>query len=178
MKNNVLVRVLSLFIGICFIITGVNFVMSPIEATYTIINWLGILLILVGVLKIIRYTQHDVFRTGGFLVSSILDIVLGVFIMGHNVTSIKAFTMLLGFWQLFSGISLIAASIDMKKLRFPRWWLGIITGAFGTIFGYLLLKDNVIASIYVSLVVGINLIIYGLTYISTFLGIKKNSSNY
>ncbi len=164
---------ISLLIGIALILTGVTFFVYPIEGTITIINWIGISLIVIGALKIIRYLTHRVFRTGGFLVSAILDIILGIFILGHNITTINALVLLLGFWQLFSGISAIASAIDLQRLRLQRWWLGLIYGAIGIIFGYIIIKETEIGVLYISMLTGINMIMYGVLYISTFLVLDK-----
>lgn len=164
---------ISLLIGIALILTGVTFFVYPIEGTITIINWIGISLIVIGALKIIRYLTHRVFRTGGFLVSAFLDIILGIFILGHNITTINALVLLLGFWQLFSGISAIASAIDLRRVRLQRWWLGLIYGAIGIIFGYIIIKETEIGVLYISMLTGINMIMYGVLYISTFLVLDK-----
>lgn len=168
---------ISLFIGLILIITGVSFLFNPLEATVSIINWIGFALIITGFLKIVRYFSHNLFRSGVFLITSILDIILGVFILGNNITSLKILVTVLGFWQLFSGISGIAASIDLQRAKVQRWWLGIIYGVISIVFGYILIKDMQLASIYISFLVGLNMILYGSVYISTFLAIDQIPKN-
>ena len=137
------------------------------------VNVIAIFLIAIGVLRVIRYFTDDMFKTGIFLVGGILDIILGIIVISNQPVSVAAFTTFIGFWQLFSGVSEIVISIDLKRFEMPRWWLGLIAGAFGIILGYMLIQDTVLSSIYISLLVGIYMIVFGVTFISTFFGLSK-----
>ncbi len=171
MKTRSLAKILSLLIGLSLIITGVMFLFNPIAASLTIVTWLGILLLVTGIMKVVRYFSHDNFRKGGFLVSAILDIILGVYVLRHNIVSIKALGVVIGFWQLFSGISSLAAAIDLKRAGLARWWVGIVTGTIGIIFGYVLIRNMEIATMYMSAIVAVNMVVYGSSYIMTYAGI-------
>lgn len=166
-------RWISLIIGILLIVNGVIFIANPIESVITLVNVIAIFLMMVGILRIIRYFTDDMFKSGVFLVGGVLDIILGIIIISNQPVSVAAFTTFIGFWQLFSGVSEIAISIDLKRFNMPRWWLGILTGIFGIILGFMLIKDTVFSSVYISLLVGIYMIAFGITFISTFFGLGR-----
>lgn len=165
---------LSLLIGILLTISGVIFIMNPIESVIALVNLIAVFLIIIGILRIIRYFTDNMFKTGLFLVGGVLDIILGVLIISNQPMSVVTFTTFIGFWQLFTGVSEIAISIDLKRLGLPRWWLGIIAGIFGLILGFLLIRNTMFSSIYISLVVGIYMIALGITFVSTFFSLRRN----
>lgn len=155
---------ISLLIGILLIISGIIFFSRPIASLMSLVNILSIILIIIGVLRIIRYFTDRMFKSGAFLVGGILDILLGILIMYNQPFSVVAFTTFLGFWQIISGVSEIAISIDLKKFNLPRWWLGIISGILGIIIGFMFINNPASSSIYIA----VYLIFYGITFISTF----------
>ncbi len=160
---------ISLLMGILLIINGFIFFTRPLDSLISLVNILSIILIAVGVLRIIRYFTDKIFKTGSFLIGGILDILLGILIIINQPFSIIAFTTFLGFWQIVSGVSEIAISIDLKRFNFPRWWLGLILGILGIIIGFMFINNPASPSIYI----GVYLIFYGITFISTFFGISK-----
>lgn len=155
---------ISLMIGVLLILSGVIFFSRPIESLLSLVNIISFIFIMVGVLRIIRYFTDRIFKSGAFLVGGILDILLGILIIYNQPFSIIAFTTFLGFWQIVSGVSEIAISIDLKKFNLPRWWLGIISGILGIIIGFIFINNPASSSIYISFY----LLVYGITFISTF----------
>lgn len=166
-------RWISLIIGILLIINGIIFIANPIESVITLVNVIAVSLIAIGVLRVIRYFTNDMFKSGVFLVGGILDVILGILIVSNQSVSVVTFTTFIGFWQLFSGVSEIVVSIDVKRLGLPRWWLGLISGILGIILGFMLIRNLVFTSVYISMVVGIYMLVFGITFISTFFGLNK-----
>lgn len=166
-------RWLSLFIGILLIIGGGLHLFNPIEGTIAVVKLFSIILILIGIIRIIRYFSSYVFKTGSFLIGGILDIVLGTIMYRNLETSALAFGILIGFWILFNGIIEIAAAIDFKKLDIKRWWLALITGIIGVVFGFLLINNPLFSAIYLNTIIALYLFISGISFISTFFVLSK-----
>ncbi len=173
MKNIKTARILSLILGILLIVAGFLALINPIDTSLALISWVGILLLITGLIRTIRYFTNDLFRSGVFLVGAILDIILGIYMVGNNVTSLKALTMVIGFWELFGGIASIAASIDFKRFSVQRWWMGLISGALSIVFGYMLITDLHLGLVYISVLLALHLFMNGLVYISTSLALKN-----
>lgn len=173
MKGINVARWLSLIVGILLVISGVVHLLNPIESTIALIQLFSMILITIGVLRIIRYFSSDIFRTGAFLIGGGLDIVLGIIMFKNLETSALAFTSLIGFWVLFNGIIEIAAAIDFKHLEVKRWWLTLITGILGIVFGFLLINSQLLSAIYLTSLVAMYLFISGISFISTFFALSK-----
>lgn len=162
-------RWISLVIGILLIITGITFFKYPIESLMSISLLLAIMFIAIGVLRLIRYFTDDMFKTGSFLVISILDIILGLLIIFSQPLSALTLGMILAIWIMFTGVTEIAVSLDLKRFEVPRWWLGLISGIIGVILGFMMIRNPALSSIYI----GMYVILYGITFISVFFGLTS-----
>ena len=163
----------SLVLGILSIIAGVLFIINPLDATVIMVNVFGVYFIISGILRIIRYFSSPWFRTGGFLVSGILDVVLGFIMIRNSLASTVALSFLIAFWVLIQGITEIATSFDLKNLGLPTWWLNLIIGILGVIFGFLLLGNFNLASAYITVLTASYLFIMGIGLITMFFTISN-----
>ena len=77
-------RWISLSLGILLIILGFMFFSNPMESLITLSIWIALMFILTGILRTIRYFTDDMFHTGAFLITSILDILLGVLMIAKE----------------------------------------------------------------------------------------------
>ncbi|HLR20482.1 MAG TPA: DUF308 domain-containing protein [Tissierellaceae bacterium] len=162
-------RWISLFLGILLFALGFMFFANPKESLITLSTWIAFIFILAGVLRIIRYFTDGVFHTGSFLITSILDIVLGILMIASNPSTALALGTLISFWITFSSIAEIAISIDLKKVGVSTWWIGLLTGILGIILGISMIRDPLLSSIYI----GSYIVLYGVTFITTFFGITS-----
>lgn len=172
MKNLNVAKWLSLIAGILLIITGFILFINPIETTLALVQTISIIFILMGIVKVIRFFTDEIFKSGMFLIGGILDVILGVMMIYNRPASTVAFIWLIGFWQLFQGVNELVLSIDIKRLGFKRWWLGIIAGIIGIIFGFMLINDLMLSTIYISVSLGVSMFMFGATFISTFFSIS------
>ena len=172
MGNLNLSKWLSLIIGILLIITGFILFVNPIETTLALVQVISILLIIMGIVRIVRFFSNEIFKSGMFLIGGILDIVLGIIMIYNRPATTIAFLWLIGFWQIFHGINELVLSIDIKQLGFKRWWLGILAGIIGIIFGFMLINNLMLSTVYVSVSIGISMFMFGVTFISTFFSIS------
>lgn len=173
MKKHGFVKWISLLIGVLFILSGIMTFLNPLITASAILLYIPYMLIVVGILKIIRYFMSDAFRVGSFLVSGIMDLLVGYLILKHMSTAALTFSILIGFWVFIGGVTEIANSIDLKNAHFDRWWLGLISGIVGLILGYMLLTNRALTAIYVSTVFAIYLLVLGTSLIALFFQIHK-----
>ena len=162
-------RWISLIIGILLIITGVIFFTNPVGSLISLAYLIACMFIATGILRVIRYFTGSIFRSGSFLILSILDILLGIAMLYTQPFTAITLAMFLGFWEMFTGVSEIAISIDLKQIEMPRWWLGILSGILGIILGVMIIKTPALSSLFIA----IYAIIYGLTFVSTFFALRK-----
>lgn len=159
-------RWISLSLGILLIILGFMFFSNPMESLITLSIWIALMFILTGILRTIRYFTDDMFHTGAFLITSILDILLGVLMIANNPLTALALGTFVSFWVMFSSIAEIAVSLDLRKVGIPTWWLGVLTGILGIVIGIKIVGNPLLSSIYI----GFYVVLYGITFISTFFG--------
>ena len=152
---------------------GIIFILNPMKSVLTLVTAIGILLTATGFVRVIRYFTDSFFRKGMFLVGGVVDIVLGVLILKHPTLSVNTLTLFIGFWQLFSGITEIGLSLDLKRYSVSRWWLSLLSGILGTVVGYLFITNRGISAAYISLVAGIYMLFLGVTFVSTFFVFKR-----
>lgn len=176
-KANV-ARWLSLIIGILFIISGIINFLNPVLTTVSLVQFIAIMLMATGLLRVIRFFSNDLFRVGSFLMAGILDLILGFLMIKNMTISVLTFTVLVGFWVLGNGIAEIASSIDLKMIGLSRWWLGLISGIIGVVFGFFLITNQGLSTIYISTMFSVFVIILGVNFISTFMALTKLKRKY
>ncbi len=114
------IKWMSLAIGVLLIITGVIFYMNPMETLVSLSYWLVAIFIATGIMRIVRYFVSDIFKHGSFLIIGIVEVLLGVLMIYTQPITALTLAVFIGFWQLFTGVSEIATSLDLKNLDFPR----------------------------------------------------------
>lgn len=174
MKNAVSVaKWSSLLIGILALILGFVSIFNPLETSVTLVYVIGFLFILAGIVTIVRYFQTSWFRSGAFMVGGVLSILMGIIMLRHTTASTIALTYLIGFWVLVQGIIDIATSFDLKKFGLSTWWLTLISGILGIIFGIMLLGNFGLAVIYVTVLISIYFFAAGISLITMFFSLSN-----
>lgn len=148
---------------------GIIFYKYPLDSLLSLAYFIGMLFVVVGILRVIRYFSDYMFKSGSFLILGILDILMGIIMLYTQPFTALTLAMFFGFWEVFSGLSEIVTSIDLKQVGLPRWWIGVLGGVLGILLGIMLIKNPALSSIYL----GIYAFLYGLTFISTFFALSQ-----
>ena len=164
----------SLIIGILLILSGIMFYTNPMATLVSVSTWIAVVIIATGIIKIIRYFANDVFKQGSFLIIGILEIVLGSIMISTQPVTALTLAMFVGFWEIFTGVSEMVTSMDLRKFDFPRWWVGFISGVLGIVLGFMIIKNPTLTGTLVS----IYAIVYGITFVSTFFAINTLLKKY
>ncbi len=107
---------LILLSGIIFVIAGVLLVANPLKGVLTLALILAAFLLVEGIFKIIYAFQMKSTQNWGWvLVSGIISLVLAILIWAQWPTSIVIIGLLVGFYILFSGISMVMLSIAARS---------------------------------------------------------------
>lgn len=167
------VRWLSLVAGILLIALSIINMLNPVEFTVSLVTFFAASLIVLGVIRIIRYFSWTVFSTGSFLIGGILDVLLGVLMLKNKLASVQVLLILVGFWVLTNAIYQIAISIDFKKVGIKNWWIDLLTGIIGVIMGIMLLGDFGLSTYFTAVLISVYTLMFGIAFISTFFGITK-----
>lgn len=169
-KSNIkTARTLSLIQGILLIILGIIFIANPLTSLVSLGMLVSVLVLVSGIIGIIRYFSSSYFTGGAYLVMSILEIILGIILYRSMPFTSLALGIIVGFGVLFSSVSQIAISLDLRHFGFDRWWLNLIAGILGIIVGFMLVSDPGLTPIYV----GIYGLVYGISFISIFFALGR-----
>ena len=107
---------LILLSGIIFVIAGVLLVANPLKGVLTLALILAAFLLVEGIFKIIYAFQMKSTQNWGWvLVSGIISLVLAILIWAQWPASIVIIGLLVGFYILFSGISMVMLSIAARS---------------------------------------------------------------
>lgn len=97
--------------GILFVLVGIYMIVSPHTSYVALGFFFGLVILLAGVAELLRVTRDTgPANRGWHLFIGILDIILGIVLMGHIAASVAILRIIVGLWFLFKGISLAAFS--------------------------------------------------------------------
>lgn len=164
---------LSFVSGVIMILLGVVYLLNPKAGALTLVRLIGILILVMGILRIVRYFTSEYFRFGGVLVSGIVDTLVGVLILFNVPVAALSFSLLLALWVLVGGLFSIAKSLDLKRIQIPFWWIQLLSGVISTVFGVMLLGNTTLSAFYVSLLVAIHMFVTGGNFIALFFAFRR-----
>jgi uncharacterized membrane protein HdeD (DUF308 family) len=144
--------------GLIFIALGVYMICQPAESFVTLGFLFGLILFLTGVAELLRVTRERTQANRQWhLMLGIIDILLGIILMGHVATSMAILRIILGLWFLFGGASLLLFS------RYGGRSLMLLIGAILIlVFGLLVLFNPTFGDMTIILWTAIAFIITGL----------------
>ncbi len=156
-----------LIIGILMILGSIWLFKTPIGGFSGIIMFFSMLIFISGLLSIFYAfsNKDDIDNWGLFLAGGILDIVVGFLLMKYPAKAVLLFSVFIGFWLLFRGISTISTSFKFKKEGESNWfWI--------LLFGILITGFAVMAILYKPLLGGAYLA-YMLAFAFFFIGVAN-----
>lgn len=108
---------LSLIIGLICICLGFIVLVNPVSSYYTFAIWMGLAILLSGVMGLVQSfsSKNIIVRRGWQIVSSILDIIIGVLLLSNMFLSAMILPLLLGFWLLYRGGAMLVQAYDMRS---------------------------------------------------------------
>jgi hypothetical protein len=143
--------------GILFMLVGIYMICSP-ETGYVALGFFfGLVILLTGIAELLRVSaDKDSGSRGWHLMLGIIDVILGVVLMGHIATSVAILRIIVGLWFLFRGFTLISFA------RLARTWLITLGGVVTVIFGLLIIFNASFGSMTVILFMAFAFIIMGI----------------
>ena len=163
MKNPV-VKILWLISGIILIFAGIIIMFNPAGTLETIAFVLSLALLISGVFSIVTFlTSHDkIFGAGWVLADGILDILIAAVLFLNTGVAASVLLCVFAMWALFTGISRIITSFDLKKLGISSWFWMLIAGIAITLLGFLSFIEPLAAAVTISIFIGLFFIVQGI----------------
>ena len=68
------------------------------------------------------------------VIRGLVSIAVGILIVSRPVASVAAFALVIALWAIVDGIVRIAHSFELRAIA-PHWWVLLLTGLVGVVFG-------------------------------------------
>ena len=144
--------------GTLFILIGIYMIASPAVTFAALGVTFGLIIFLAGVSELFHVVRdRDSGTRAWHLILGIVDIILGIVLMGHITASVTIIRIFVGLWFFFKGISLISFSRIAGRS-------GLITfgGILSVVFALLILFNPTFGDMTIILWIAIAFIVIGL----------------
>lgn len=161
--------------GFLLIVLGIICIAKP-NITLISAAWLlGCLSLASGISKLIftLNTQKFMPNSGTRMLSALLDIFFGCFLLFHILGTAISLPVVFAIWVMIEGVVIAVQSFDYKKVGFPLWWALLILGIAGAVLGLLGLRNLDIAAKTLSTLISVGIVANGLAYICAVAGINR-----
>lgn len=170
-------RALLIFEGVIFSILGVLAAALPGLSTLSVELFIGWLLIFGGVFQIYRTFKAGSHSRGfvGSLLTGLLYVVFGVLLILFPVAGMYSLTVLLTLFFLAEGVAKMILGFQLRPS--PRWWWFVLNGILALIMAFIIWAGWPGTAFWVlGLLVGINMLFFGISLILLALGTPKQVS--
>lgn len=170
------VKVLWVLSGIILTLSGVYCLFKPAVTLLSLSFMIGFVILFNGITAFSHYfIERDFPGSGWLLFDGILGTVFGILLLFTNMSSYLAIFLPIFFsiWIVIFGIFKICNSIDVKKLGEKNWYMMTIIGILCVILGIAMWIKPIISAFAISLIIGIYLIIAGVSTLTAFYFVNK-----
>lgn len=166
------------FVGIIFILVGVYTLTKPLESFLNLTLIFSWSFLITGIFETIFSLVNckNISKWGWALISGVLNVALGIWLMTHPEISLRVLPVFVGFLLLFRTFSAIGHSMDLRHHGIRDWWGLTFVGILAFLFSFLLLWNPVISGITIVVWTGIAFIAVGVYHVYFSLRLKKIKS--
>lgn len=151
--------------SVLYVIVGTLLVIFPISVIKSLCYAIAIIIMAIGIIKIITFLlkeqQEGFTRTG--LISGIVFIIIGAFIAIRSKTIISVIPFILGILILFSGISKLQYTMQLRKYSDEKNSAMLITSIVNIVLGIVLAFNPFRGAKVMLIILGICMIVTGLS---------------
>ena len=168
-----------LIMGILMIIGAIWMFKTPIGSFAGIVFFFSILILISGILSIFFAfsNKDDMDNWSLYLAGGILDVVVGFILLKHPAKAVVIFSVFIGLWLLFRGVSSISTSFKLKKDGVDNWGWILAIGVFTTIFALMaILFKPLLGGAYLAYMLAFAFLFLGIVYVFISLQLKKVKS--
>ncbi|MBM4158424.1 MAG: hypothetical protein FJ216_06545 [Ignavibacteria bacterium] len=164
--------------GLLFIIIGIYAITVPVDALLVLVVFIGAVTLVTGFFQILSaiFNAKNYMHWGLMFVWGIVEFLFGLILITKPGISVEIFLFIFGFWAIATGVFFIGDTIGLKKSNVPYWWLNVIAGILMIILGYIIIT-NPFSAIAITIILGIEAVIYGIFVILCSFGVIKYNKN-
>ena len=169
------IKILIATTGVLFILLGIIFLCKPLDAISSMALLLGFFTLLSGIseLVFVLNAQRFIPNSGTRVLSAVFQILLGCILLSHNAFVSTAIPVIFSLWVIAEGVIAAVKSFDYKQVGYKAWWCVLLLGIAAAVLGFLGLTNINAAAATFSILVGIAIIIEGISYFILLGGINR-----
>ena len=165
---------LVLIKGIILVLLSFFVFRHPVSALIGLALYIGISLMVTGVLLIITsLSNRNREQWGWQLAEGIIDVLFALILLSNPAVTASVFPFVVGFWIMMYGVILFINSFNLKKDGEKSWWMNLITGILTVIIGYFITSNIVVGAFTITFWIGLGILLLGLFNISIAFRMKK-----
>ena len=167
-------------ISLACAILGLILLVAPGTAVSFVFNSIGLVCIVIGIFNVIRYSNLDAKSavSSNALASGIVWIIIGLAVILFRGTLISILPIFFGAIILLGGISKLQGAFAFKRMNARRWYIELIFAAISIVFGALILFNPFSTAMLLMRIIGLALLIEGLSDIISFSALQKKKTEY
>ncbi len=152
--------------GVIFILLGILFLLFPEEILKGISVYLGILMLVPGVVMIVLpLARNEAGTSPVVLTEGVLLTLFGLLFIFRPEIVGKLLALFVGLWMIGGGIMQVAGSASQKSMGWRYWWTQFLVGILLIIAGLVILFNAFSVSVVLMMWFGVLLIIFGIYYL-------------
>lgn len=163
-KKSLINKIFSILFNILWIALGIFAIASPSGFGASLGIVAGTFMIIIGALILLfaLFSTRLVIGSGFLFLEGLITLAVGIFLVAFKDASLSIVTFSLAFYFLFSGISKMMNSIDIKKFKGKSWWVTLLIGILYVVLSIVLFVFNDGANNVVSILIGVFFILSGI----------------
>jgi len=161
--------------GALLIALGIICICRPVETLFASAWMIGLLTLLSGIAMLVFTLKTQLFlpNSGTRMLSSLLQILIGIFFLTHNTALTAALPVAFALWVMVEGIIVAIDAFDFKKVGFNGWWCICLLGVAAAVLGFFGLRNPVAAGRTLSSLIGLAIICSGVAHIVALVGLNR-----
>ncbi len=166
----------SIIFSVLLMIFGVIIIMNPAGTMTAFAVIISILIIVSGLTNIFLFISLRDFKGAVYyLIEGAISIILGIMLLSSQSALENLLPLLVGFWIALKSVTAVVTAIEWKKRTYHAWKSLMAGGIVGILLALLIAAIPKIVSVYISLVLGIAMIIIGVVIILFVINLRRMS---
>lgn len=166
---------IPLIIGILLILMGFYVFRTPLETYLTLALLFSVSFLVSSFMDIVFSIQNRKILKGWgwYLVSGILTLAMGIYLIIYPQISIVVLPSVVGFTLLFRSFILLGHSFDLRDLKILSWGNLALASVLGILFSIFLLSNPIFTGISLVTLTAMSFIFAGISSIMLSFSLKK-----
>lgn len=166
-------RIWTYVIGALFLAGSVLLILNPEHSLADLVYYVGIVLLITGILKIISSIVNKVYFTlGSSFISGIWNFIFGVLLISNADSTIKIIPVLIGLWLIITSVSGLIMMFNFRLMFANRNTQintrMLFTSILKLVLGIIVLTTPIISIVFSGVFLGIVLVVIGIVTITSY----------